>query len=565
MKLGMFDPTQQVPFSNIPYSVVDSAEHAALALRAARESMVLLKNEDHFLPLDPAKHQTIAVVGPLAGSRIALEGNYNAIPLHPILPIDGIEKEFGQDHVIYAQGSPYIPGGELPVPRTMLRAAGHSTVDGLEGQYFSHPSFDGAPAMVRIDREIDFDWAFANPVEPHHTSTQAFAVRWVGAIRSPVAETLNLQFRLPFCYPCQDKVKFAVYLDGNQLEPNAPPTPTTNKLPPSGRNYGAIQHFAVPFADTRPHDLRIEYVQTGRISGAGLAFEWGPREKFLQDQAIEAAKKSDVVVAFVGLTPRLEGEEMKVNAKGFAGGDRTDLDLPDVQQQMLEAVAKTGKPMVVVLLNGSALAVNWAKENARALLEAWYPGQSGGEAIAETLSGKNNPAGRLPVTFYTGVDQLPAFDDYSMANRTYRYFKGKPLFAFGDGLSYTTFAYSGLRISPRDLKAGDTLTVEADVRNTGTVAGDEVAELYITPPQSGPAPKLSLAGFQRLHLQPLEQRHIVFHLDARTLSQVDEKGTRAVTSGSYKISIGSSQPEGDQGPATATTVFTVTGSKELPH
>ena len=282
--------------------------------------------------------------------------------------------------------------------------------------------------MVRIDKEIDFDWAFANPVRAADTTNQAFAVRWTGAIAVPVAETDNFQVRLPFCYPCGDKVKFAIYLDGKQLEPTAPPTPTTNKLPPSGRNYGAIQHFAIPFADTRPHDLRIEYVQTGRITGAGLAFEWSPRHELLQDQAVAAAKKADVVVAFVGLTPRLEGEEMKVNAKGFSGGDRTDIDLPDVQQQMLEAVAKTGKPMVVVLLNGSALAVNWAQQNARALLEAWYPGQSGGQAIAETLSGKNNPAGRLPVTFYTGVDQLPAFDDYSMANRTYRYFKGKPLY-----------------------------------------------------------------------------------------------------------------------------------------
>ncbi len=565
MKLGMFDPPQQVPFSTIPYSVVDSSEHAALALRAARESMVLLKNENQFLPLDPARHQTIAIIGPLAGSRIALEGNYNAIPLHPILPIDGMQSEFGYDHVVYAEGSPYIPGGELPVPRTMLRAAGDSTVEGLEGQYFAHPGFDGAPAMVRIDNEIDFDWAFANPVEPRDTTNQAFAVRWVGAIRAPVAGTLNFQFRLPICYPCQDKLKFAVYLDGKQLEPAAPPAPTTNKLPPSGRNYGAIQHFTVSFADTRPHDLRIEYVQSGRISGAGLAFEWTAPEKILQDQAIEAANKADVVVAFVGLTARLEGEEMKVNAKGFSGGDRTDLELPELQQQMLEAVAKTGKPMVVVLLNGSALAVNWAKDNARALLEAWYPGQSGGQAIAETLSGRNNPAGRLPVTFYTGVDQLPAFDDYSMANRTYRYFKGKPLFNFGDGLSYTTFAYSGLRVSPHPLKAGDALTVEADVRNTGTVPGDEVAELYLTPPQSGLTPKLALAGFQRLHLQPLEQKHIIFRLDPRTLSQVDEKGTRAVTSGNYTISIGSSQPDGDQGAVIATTLFTISGSKELPR
>jgi len=565
MRLGMFDPPRQVPLSSIPYSAVDSSEHAALALRAARESMVLLKNDSHFLPLDPAKHQTIAVVGPLAASRIALEGNYNAIPLHPILPIDGIESEFGHDHVLYAQGSTYINDGEVPVPRTMLRAATDSTVEGLEGQYFSLPSFDGAPEMVRLDKEIDFDWAFANPVQPTDTTTQAFAVRWVGGIRAPVAGTFNLQFRLPLCYPCEDKLKFAVYLDGKQLQPAAPPVPTTTKLPPSGRNYGAIQHFAIPFADTRAHEIRIEYVQSARITGAGLAFEWTPPQELLQNQAVEAAQKADVVVAFVGLTARLEGEEMQVNAKGFSGGDRTNLDLPEVQQQLLRGVAKTGKPVVVILLNGSALAVNWAQQNARALLEAWYPGQSGGQAIAETLSGKNNPAGRLPVTFYTGVDQLPAFDDYSMANRTYRYFKGKPLYWFGDGLSYTTFEYSGLKVSSQALQAGDELTVEADVKNAGSVAGDEVSELYLVPPQSPIAPTQALAGFQRIHLNPGETRHITFHLDPRTLSQVDEKGIRAVSAGRYKLSVGSSAPEGDLGASTASTLFTISGNKELPR
>ena len=565
MKLGMFDPPAQVPFSKLQMSLVNSPEHAALALRAARESMVLLKNENHFLPLDPAKHQAIAVVGPLAGSRVALEGNYNAIPLHPILPVDGIESEFGHDHVLYAQGSTYIANGELPVPRTMLRAATDSTVDGLEGQYFSKPSFDGAPAMVRIDKEIDFDWAFANPVEPADTSNQAFAVRWVGALRSPTAETLNFQFRLPICYPCQDKLKFAVYLDGKKLEPTAPPTPTATKLPPSGRNYGAIQHFAISFSDTRPHELRIEYIQSARITGAGLSFEWTPSPELLLKQAVEAASKADTVIAFVGLTARLEGEEMKVDAKGFSGGDRTEIELPEVQQQLLEALAKTGKPITVVLLNGSALAVNWAQQNARALLEAWYPGQSGGQAIAETLSGKNNPSGRLPVTFYTGVDQLPAFDDYSMANRTYRYFKGKPLYAFGDGLSYTTFAYSGLKLSTKSLKAGDPLTVEADVRNTGSVAGDEVAQLYLIPPQSALSPKQALSGFQRLHLDPGETKHITFKLDPRTLSQVDDKGTRAVTPGEYKLSLGSSQPDGALGSSTISAPFTITGTRQLPR
>ena len=565
MKLGMFDPSQQVPFSNIPFSVVNSAEHGELALRAARESMVLLKNDNHFLPLDPAKPQTIAVIGPLAGSRMALEGNYNAIPLHPILPIDGIEQEFGHDHVLYAEGAPYIMGGEVPVPRTMLRASGDSTVDGLEGQYFAHPGFEGAPEMVRIDKEIDFDWAFLNPVQPTDTTIQAFAVRWTGAIAAPVAETDKFQVRLPFCYPCNDKVRFAIYLDGKQLVPAAPPTPTTNKLPPSGRNYGAIQHFTIPFADSRPHDLRIEYTQTGRINGAGLSFEWSPRPELLQDQAVQAAKKADAVIAFVGLTPRLEGEEMKVDAKGFSGGDRTDLALPDVQQEMLEAVAQTGKPMVVVLLNGSALAVNWAKQNARALLEAWYPGQSGGQAIAETLSGKNNPAGRLPITFYTGADQLPAFDDYSMANRTYRYFKGKPLAAFGDGLSYTTFTYSGVKLSSKTLKAGEPLTVQAEVRNSGSLPGDEVSELYLISLNSERTARLSLAAFERFHLDPGQTRNITFQLDPRILSQVDEKGDRAVVPGTYKVSLGSSQPDGDAATTVQTATFTITGTKELPH
>ncbi|HKF49884.1 MAG TPA: glycoside hydrolase family 3 C-terminal domain-containing protein [Terracidiphilus sp.] len=565
MRLGMFDPPARVPFSTIPFSVVDSPENTALALRASRESMVLLKNADHLLPLDPKQKKTVAVVGPLATSRIALEGNYNAIPLHPILPIDGIVNEFGRPHVLYAQGAPYVADGELPVPRTMLHAATDSAVEGLQGEYFAQPSFDKPAVMVRIDKELDFDWAFANPAEPTDTSTQAFAIRWNGAISAPVAETLNFQFRLPICYPCGGKLKFAVYVDRKPVDLSAPANQAGTRLPPSGRNFGGIQRFSIPFTDTRPHELRIEYVQTGRIPGSGISLEWTPSAELLQQQAVAAAQKADVVVAFVGLTARLEGEEMRVNAKGFSGGDRTAIDLPDVQQQLLEAVAKTGKPIVVVLLNGSALAVNWAQQNARAIMEAWYPGQSGGQAIAETLSGKNNPAGRLPVTFYTGVDQLPLFDDYSMANRTYRYFKSKPLYAFGDGLSYTEFAYGHVRLSAQSLKAGAPLTVEADVTNIGQFPGDEVAELYLTPPSNDLSPRVELVGFERVHLNPKEIRHLVFHLDARTLSQVDDKGDRAVTPGSYRISIGGSQPDGDAAHEVKSAEFNIAGTQAVPR
>ena len=572
MQLGMFDPPEKVPYASVPFSVVNSPENAALALQAARESMVLLKNDGGFLPLKSGDRKTIAVIGPLAAARMDLEGNYNGTLLKPILPVDGIAAEFGRDRVLYAEGSPYVMGGDVPVPRTMFHSANDPKVEGLTGEYFpghgSEAGFNGAPEITRIDKEIDFDWTFANPVpsQSADTAAQSFAVRWDGTITAPVAETDHFTLHLPFCYPCGGKLKFAILMDGKPLEPMPPDSPPAGvKVPPSGRGLISTQRFAIPFADTKPHQLHVEYIQTSRMTGAGITFEWTPRNELLQEEAVATAKKADVVVAFVGLTPRLEGEEMRVNAKGFAGGDRTDIVLPDVQQELIEAVAKTGKPMVVVLLNGSALAVNWAQQNAKAIVEAWYPGQSGGQAIAETLSGKNNPAGRLPVTFYTGVDQLPPFEDYAMKNRTYRYFQGKPLYGFGDGLSYTTFTYSNLKLSSANLNAGDTLTVGADVKNAGPLAGDEVSELYIAPPKTAVSPALELAGFERIHLEAGESKHVTFHLDPRTLSQVDDRGIRAVAPGAYRIFVGGSQPDGDVAAGVKQETFTITGSQQLPR
>jgi beta-glucosidase len=264
----------------------------------------------------------------------------------------------------------------------------------------------------------------------------------------------------------------------------------------------------------------------------------------------------------MGLSPSLEGEEMPVKLEGFSGGDRTAINLPAVQEELLKAVAATGKPLIVILQNGSALAVNWAQQNAQAILEAWYPGEEGGTAIAETLAGDNNPAGRLPLTFYASLDQIPPFEEYSMKDRTYRYFHGKPLFNFGDGLSYTTFAYSAVKAPSTAVKAGDPVTIEGTIKNTGPVAGDEVVELYLTQPQSPETPIRLLAGFRRVHLNPGQSTNVALTIDPRQLSQVDSKGTRTILPGEYTISLGGSQPNGTS--TTQTTKFTISGQTELP-
>ena len=552
-RLGLFDPAAKVPYASIPFSEVNSPAHQALALQAANESMVLLKNEAGALPLKPGI-RTIAVVGPNAASLSAIEGNYNAIPRNPVLPVDGIAAEFKSAKVIYAQGSPYAEGVALPVPRTMLHPDGTTNLEGLKAEYFASDAFDGKPLLQRVDKQIDFDWNGASPVPG--VPSDRFAVRWTGSIAAPQPGDYEFAIHLADCYPCEDHEKLAVYFDGKPVSGSET----------SASAYSRSSHtpaFNLNFADAKRHDLRVEYLHNAKLFGAGISLEWTPKSSDLQKEALAAAQRSDVVLAYVGLSPQLEGEEMPIHIEGFSGGDRTDIKLPASQQSLLEALAATGKPLVVVLLNGSALSVTWAQEHANAILEAWYPGESGGTAIAQTLSGKNNPAGRLPVTFYASVDQIPAFEDYAMANRTYRYFKGKPLYGFGYGLSYTDFSYSGLKLSTKTLRAGDPFTVEADVKNTGSRAGDEVTELYLTPPHTGVSPALALAGFNRVHLGPGETRHVSFNLDPRTLSQVDEKGVRSVSPGSYRVSVGGSQPTKTQ--SSQIGDFTIDGTKELPR
>jgi beta-glucosidase len=276
---------------------------------------------------------------------------------------------------------------------------------------------------------------------------------------------------------------------------------------------------------------------------------------------VAVAQKADVVVAFVGLSPQLEGEEMRVELPGFEGGDRTEIGLPRVQRELLKALHATGRPLVIVLSSGSALAIPEEHGYAGAVLEAWYPGEEGGTAIAETLAGDNNPAGRLPLTFYASIDQLPPFEEYSMADRTYRYFTGKPLYGFGFGLSYSEFQYANLKLSAESAAAGEPVSLEVDVKNAGSRAGDEVVQAYLIQPKAALTPLRTLAGFERVRIEAGATAHVRVQIDPRTLGQVNEKGERVIVPGTYTVAVGGAQP--DEFPGAVTASFEVTGTKTL--
>jgi beta-glucosidase len=311
------------------------------------------------------------------------------------------------------------------------------------------------------------------------------------------------------------------------------------------------------------HAVKLD-VEFGQGGGRTLQAQliWTPVNDAPDLAAINAAKEADVIVAVVGITSRLEGEEMKVDQPGFLGGDRTSLDMPKPEEDLVQALYATHKPLIVVLMNGSALGVTWEKNHAAAILESWYSGEEGGAAIAQTLSGKNNPAGRLPVTFYQDVQQLPSFEDYSMKGRTYRYFRGEPLWPFGYGLSYTKFAYDAPIVPQAPINAGDPLDVAVTVTNTGALAGDEVAQLYLTFPDIPGAPIRALRGFQRVHLAPGASQKVEFHLKPRDLSVVTETGDIIVAQGPYTVSIGGGQP--GTGAASTSGRFEVAGQVTLP-
>ncbi|HVU31460.1 MAG TPA: glycoside hydrolase family 3 C-terminal domain-containing protein, partial [Sphingomicrobium sp.] len=498
IRLGMFDPPSMVPYAQVDGNELDSPAHRKLALRLAEESMVLLKN-DGVLPLRNAKR--IALIGPLADQTDVLLGNYHGEPTRSVSVLEGMKSAFPDSKIIYVPGTQYLSNTGDPVPASALTADGKP---GLLAEYRTSDKFDSKAPVVasRVEPSVEVHEGSI----PSELGRTPFNVRWTGLLTAPATGDYRIGVRA-------NGTAFVV-VEGRQV----------------ARTYGGTALGRVRLEAGTPARIEVSYASSSSTPKAELI--WHRVNDEPDPAAVAAARDSDVAVLVVGITSALEGEEMPVSEPGFEGGDRTSIDLPEPEEALVRAVESAGKPIVVVLMNGSALATRFEKEHSNAILEAWYPGEEGGNAIARTLNGLNNPAGRLPVTFYSDTHQLPHFEDYSMKGRTYRYFSGTPLWPFGYGLSYTSFRYADLKL-PGTIPAGKPLHASVRVTNAGKVPGDEVVQLYLGFPRLPGAPIRALRGFRRVHLLPGESQEIAFDLSPRDLSMVAENGDIVIPSGTY--------------------------------
>ncbi|WP_299782430.1 glycoside hydrolase family 3 C-terminal domain-containing protein [uncultured Formosa sp.] len=513
-KLGMFDPAYMVPYSSIPMSVVSSDSHRALALETAQKSMVLLKNENGILPLKKDL-KSIAIIGPNANDLEVLLGNYNGFPSQYFTPLDGIKSKVSKNTKVY-----YEAGTELisKKPTMSLIPADVLSFDnekGVQAKYYNNHDFTGFPVVTRIENVINSNWN-SNPITGLNEAE--FAVEYTGTIKVEISGNYELGL--------QSNRGYTLAIDDTLIINN------TKEL-----KRGIVKETTY-LEKGKLYQVKIQYFHEGYP--AKLKFLWSSPDKTSFEKAIELAKKSEVVVFVGGISPGVEGEQMPVNTQGFDGGDKTDIELPAVQKELIKALHATGTPVVLVLLNGSALAVNWENDNLSAILEAWYPGELGGTAIANVLFGDYNPSGRLPVTFYKSVKELSPFVNYSMKGRTYRYFEGDALYPFGYGLSYTNFKYDNLKLSKEKIVTTETTTVSVKVTNVGKREGEEVVQLYIKDVESTvKRPLKSLRGIQRISLRPGKSTTVTFKITPEDLAFFDTKlRKKVVEPGLFKIGIG---------------------------
>jgi len=542
-RVGMFDPPEMVPYTDLPYSVVGCAEHRQLALQQARESMVLLKN-DGILPLAAGKYKKIAVIGPAAEVAEDLYGNYFAgKPTNPVSLRDGITKAAGPgSKVACIRGCGYVElldAGTIPAA-VLIPEGGQPGQHGLKGEYFDNPRLSGQPVVTRVDQTIDFNWGERSPIRNPAQQTNApkgipaddFSIRWTGKL-VPI-ESGRYQLNLG----SDDGSR--LYFDGKLVIDN---------WRNSADNKGAYQ---ADLEAGKQYDLRVEYYESRLNAHVHLSWKNTTQPVVAFADAVKAAKAADLVIATVGLRQNMSSEAR----------DWPSYALPEVQQKLLEALKTTGKPMVIVMIGGNPIDLNWEHKNANALLQAWFPGEEGGTAVADVLWGKYNPAGRLPVTYYKSIDQVPDATDYSMKGRTYRYFTGEALYPFGYGLSYTSFKYGGLKVTP-EAKTDGEVEVAATVTNTGKRAGDEVVQLYVSKDERPDyAPMRQLRGVRRVSLKQGETKTVTFKLTPKDFALVNGKGDLAVGSGTYTIWVGGKQPEA-KSVAQASTTGIVSGKVTL--
>ncbi|MEN6385855.1 MAG: glycoside hydrolase family 3 C-terminal domain-containing protein [Phycisphaerales bacterium] len=506
-KLGMFDPYDKVPYNHIPKSVIDSPEHRQLARQASCESIVLLKNQNNFLPLDKNKIKTLAVIGPYA-DKICL-GNYSGKPTKAVTILEGIKNKVGsQVEIKFALGCPRI-GHLEPVESIYLKT--EDGKQGLKGEYFDNMDFKGTPKFVRVDKAINFDWADKSPVADFPADN--FSVRWTGKIISPTTGT--------FAISAGSDDGIRLFIDGKKIIDNW-----------VVRSY-TEDRAEINLTKGQEYSIKIEYFENGSDAQATLGWTAGHDKDEEIAKAEKIAAASDVVVLAIGLDDTLESEEH----------DRSNLELPLIQNELINAVYKANPNIAVVLYNGSALAINWLNENAPAIVDAWFPGEEGGSAVADVLFGDYNPSARLPLTFYASTSQLLPMDDYDIRKgRTYMYLKDQPLFAFGYGLSYTTFSYSNLKIKSPKIKAGGNVKISADIKNTGKLFGQEVVQLYIHDVEaSAPRPIKQLCGFKKIDLKPGEKKTVEFHLTSEALAFYDVNNKKFIVEpGKFDIMVGSS-------------------------
>lgn len=513
-EMGLFE--KEDPY-NIPYSVVDCPEHRALAKEMAIKSFVLLQNRDDLLPLDKAKK--VAIVGPNADNEEMQWANYNGIPSYTITLKEGLEALLPKTQVIYEQLCGHTDVGTY---QTLFNECSYGGKPGFKATYWNNLDFEGTPAATnQVTRPMSFDTG-GNTVFAPGVNLSAFTARYEATFKPE--NTGRAVFRI------SSNETVRIYVDGQQLADK------TNV-----KNTATVCEFEYELGAT--YDIKIEFAGYRRRTDAYLNLDMA--EAVPQDipAFLKRVKDVDVVIFAGGISPRLEGEEMAVTAPGFRGGDRDDIELPAIQRETIAALKKAGKKVVLVNFSGSALALEPETKNCDAILQAWYPGQEGGLALAEVLYGDAEPSGKLPITFYRNVKQLPDFEDYNMKGKTYRYFEGDPLFRFGHGLTYTEFYYGKPRADRTTLKieSNKPIYITAPVGNIGTRPGTEIVQLYIQRPSDKEGPIQTLRAYRRVELQPGESKMVVFALDAKDFAWFNPETERMEPlKGQYVVRIGRS-------------------------